>query len=926
MPLAPGARVGPYEVIDFLGEGGMGSVWRAQHTALKRDDALKVLPEAFAADPERLARFEREAQVLASLNHPNIAQVHGVEDAAGVKALVMELVEGPTLADRLQSGAITLDEALPIAAQIAEALAAAHDKGIVHRDLKPANIKVRSDGAVKVLDFGLAKAIEGSGGSGGSGRSGAESVLNSPTITSPAQMTGAGIILGTAAYMSPEQARGRAVDKRADIWAFGCVLYEMLTGRRAFEGEDVSDTLALVLRGEPDWSLIPGGTPPAVTTIMRRCLERDVRRRIGDVSTLRFVLVDHAQLSGATSIAPPVDFAPRIEHAVAQARQRVMMWRVLPLAIALLIAIAAIGYGASQLLTSPPPAPVMRFIVALDERQLASLVRPIMAIAPDGSQLAYLAGGQAYLRPISDFQMRAIPATDLGQSIALPTFSPDGQWIAFHSSTDRLVKKINVRGGPAVRVCQLGPIVPVGMSWSHSGILVGLGVNGIARCNPSGGQPEQLVKMQAGEFAGTPSLLPDGDGLLFAMVKSSENVADWDKADIVVQSMRTGSRRTVLSGGVDPRFVATGHLMYSVGGVVFAMPMDARTYERRGDPTPVIEGVRRSTGIMHLSVSQAGTVAYVPGPVGDVTTRGLGIADRAGTVTPLVLPLGPYTHVRASRDGTTLAIGSEDANQAIIWTYPLSGTAAMQRLAMEGKNRFPVWSPDGKSVAFQSDRGGESGIYRQRVDGTAAAERLTSAGAGETHIPESWSPDGRHIAYAVQKPGEHALWIVTVDTKRAEPFANVTSRDPLASVFSPDGKWIAFAIAPTTDLQSSERGVFVRSFPSGDRVYQAPRQLVDFHPVWTSDGQELVYVASTSTGQMAASKVTVTGGMTFNTASRFPTTVTGERLSTQLRAFDILPDGRFVGPITDEQSRRTVNEIRVVVNWLEDVKARAPIK
>jgi serine/threonine-protein kinase len=926
VPLIPGARVGAYEIVGSLGAGGMGEVYRAHHTSLKRDDALKVLPEAFASDAERLARFEREAQLLASLNHPNIAQVHGVEDASGIKALVMELVDGPTLADRLERGALSFDEAIPIATQIAEALEAAHERGIVHRDLKPANIKIRPDGTVKVLDFGLAKAIE-SGGSGGPGRSSGESLLHSPTIASPANMTGIGVILGTAAYMAPEQARGRAVDRRADIWALGCVLYEMLAGRRAFEGEDVSDTLALVLRGEPEWSAIPSDTPAAVVAIVKRCLDRDPRHRLRDVSTARFVLTHHDALGASTSSAPaPALMHGRVEQEVAQARRRVMQRRVVPLAIALLTALAALGVTAWRAVGAPPAAApaIMRFSIAPSDQQIAMLVRPRHAISPDGSQLVYLGNGQAFLRPLAEFDIRPIPVTDLGQTITLPVFSPDGEWVAYHSSLERAIKKIRVTGGPAVFVCDAGNPLPIGLSWGDAGILTGLGMYGIARCNPSGGKPEPIVEPTPGEAVGTPIALPGGDVLLFAVLKTSEG--DWDRAEIVAQSVTSGERRTIVPIGSDPRYLDTGHLLHASGGVVFATRFDPKTLEVSGTPVPVIEGVRRSNGMTHLSVSASGTAAYFPGPSGSAAMWTLAITDRAGNVAPLALPAGRYTHVRAARDGSALVIGSEDGPQSFVSIYPLSGKAALQRLATDSNARLPIWSPDGRFIAFESTQGNESGIYRQRVDGTAPAERLIAAGPGEKLIPESWSPDGLHISYSLQKGTSFELWILTVDAKRAEAFAGVTSIEPVGSVFSPDGKWIAHSATPSAELQSSNRGVFIRAFPEGQRVYQAPRQMVDFHPVWNPDGQEIIYVASTTAGQMAASQLTVSSGISFSSATRFPATVIAERLSGQLRAFDILPDGRFVGPVTEDPSQRISSDVRIVVNWLEELKQRVPIR
>jgi serine/threonine-protein kinase len=914
MGIAPGTRLGIYEVTGAIGAGGMGEVYRARDTKLNRDVALKLLPEAVADDPERRMRFEREARTLAALNHPHIAQIHGFEQANDISALVMELVDGDDLAERIARGPVPLDEAIPIARQVAEALEAAHEAGIIHRDLKPSNIKVRADGTVKVLDFGLAKAAK----AGGPGGAGPNDLLNSPTITSPA-MTLQGVILGTAAYMSPEQAKGKTVDKRADIWAFGCVLYEMLTGRRAFEGDDVSDTLAAVLRAEPDWSAIPPATPPALMSIIKRCLERDLRRRVADTSVIRFVVEELPSIVPVAKAAASdtSQLQSRIDLAVTRARRHWLTRQVIPAAVLLAAAVAAVAFAVARSFESRPPQPILRFAIVPQ-------VRPLMAISPDGTQLVYLASGRAYLRRLSDFQEQVIPSPDLGRTVITPAFSPDGRSIAFFSGSERLVKKLDVAGGTPQRVCQVSAPASFGLTWETSGILVGAGAAGIVRCNPAGGEAEQLAKAEDDEEASSPSILPGGDALLFAVKRGQE--VPWDEADIVAQSLSTGVRKTILSGGADPRYVGTGHLIYTQRGVQYAMRFDPTARERRGDPVPVIEGIRRSSGSAHLSISSTGTAAYIAGPVGPVTSRLLGIGDRAGVVTALPVPEANFQHVRASRDGSTLAIGTHDGTQAIVWTYPLSGSAAMQRLTHEGNNSAPIWSPDGASVAYASDREGKPGIYRQRIDGTGSIERLTSAGPGELHMPESWSPDGLTIAFAVRKENRYSLWKVSVDSRTVAALDTTSSVEWPNSQFSPDGRWIAFGRAPSTDLESSDRGIFVRAVPPGDRVYQAPRQMVDFHPVWSRTGRELIFVASATAGVMAAVDVRTAAGVTFGAPTRFPSSVTGDRLSIAPRAYDVLPDGRFVGLITEDQSRRALTEIRVIVNWFDELNAKVPAK
>ena len=527
MAIGLGSHVGPYEVTALLGEGGMGKVWRAHHSALERDDALKVLPDAFASDPERLARFQREARVVASLNHPNIAHVYGLEQSApsagsgqaGVQALVMELVEGPTLADRIGQGPIPIDEALPIARQIAEALEAAHEKGIIHRDLKPANVKVRPDGTVKVLDFGLAKALEPIAAAG-------LDATASPTITSPAMMTGVGVLLGTAAYMSPEQARGRTVDRRCDIWAFGCVLYEMLTGRRAFEGEDVSATLADVIRAEPAWNQLPDGLSPSLVTFLRRCLRKDPRDRVRDIGDVRLALegaFDSAltQTAAATVTTPPA------------------MWRrYLTPVLASLVTAAVAALAAWSLWPSTEPPLVSRFDVVLPQgRPFRGTGRPVMAVSPDGRSFVYNAMGGLYVRTMGELAARLVPGTE--GTLTNPTFSPDGQSIAYYQESQ--LKRIAISGGAPVVISPATN--PFGVSWEADNAILFGQPEGIMRVSANGGTPELVIRAEKGEQMHGPQALPDGESVLFS-VTGARGTTRWDQADIVVQSLRT-SQRTV---------------------------------------------------------------------------------------------------------------------------------------------------------------------------------------------------------------------------------------------------------------------------------------------------------------------------------------------------------------------------------------------
>jgi serine/threonine-protein kinase len=906
----------------------MGEVYRARDSRLGRDVALKVLPEAFAGDADRLMRFEREARTLASLNHPSIAQVYGIEDSTAIRALVMELVDGDDLSVRIARGAIPIDEALSLAWQVADALDAAHTAGIIHRDLKPGNIKVREDGTVKVLDFGLARALDQDPGT-----SRHQDLASSPTITSPA-ITRAGIILGTAAYMSPEQAKGRPVDKRADIWAFGTVLFEMLTGARAFDGEDITDTLALVLRGEPDWSKLPVGLPPPVAVLLKRCLERDLRRRLGDMSAVRFVFDELQSLAGPTAArsADLTGTVARTPAAVTGTRWHTLLGAALPLAV---VAIAAGGlatYAAKRTVPAPPAPMVTRFELQLPEGQILALSRRLMALSPDGRDIAFVTDNQLFVRRLAEFETVPLPGVEAGQAPTSPVYSPDGAWIAFHSGTERAIKRVSSRGGAPVGVCEIPTAVTV--SWDPSGILVGGGTAGVLRCEPEGGTPQTILKATDTEIMLGPQMLPGGRSMLVTIGSTADIPAvRWDRAHVIAYELATGQRRTLVGGGSDGQYVSTGHLLYRAGGILFAAPFDPERAELRGEPVPVVEGVMRGTlGGSHVATSPTGTLAYIPGPIAsNPNARELAVADRAGAVTQLPLAAGPYVHVRVSPNARVAALGSDNGKDAIVWIYAMDGQSSVRRLTLEGQNRFPIWAPDSEWITYQSDRNGDAALYRQRADGTGNAERLTTAARDESHIPESWTPDGRGLAYAVRKSdaqGPHyTLMMLDVASRASRPFAHVTSREPTGAVFSPNGRWFAYTSTPSDDVSGANRGVFVQPVPATGAVFQVPRQLVDFHPMWSADGRELLLLASTNARQMAAVRVTVDGGVKFGTPTRFPATVTGDRLSAEPRSFDLLPDGRIIGVVNrSEIVRPARTDLRIVLNWFEELKQRVPVR
>ena len=567
MSLTPGTRLGPYSVTAKIGQGGMGEVWQARDTKLDRDVALKVLPEAFTSDPDRLARFEREAKVLASLNHPNIGSIYGLEEAEGVRALVLELVEGPTLADRIKPGPIPIDEALPIARQIAEALEAAHEAGVTHRDLKPANIKVREDGTVKVLDFGLAKALEGVPGSDPS---------QSPTLTVAA--TQMGVIMGTAAYMAPEQAKGKVADKRADVWAFGVVLYEMLTGRRAFDGSDISEVMAGVIKSEPDWDALPTALPPALVTYLRRCVQKDPRERIRDIGDVRLALAGAFDPSALPPVEPPVTTV---------AVPQLALWqRPAGIAAVVLVAIVLGGLIDRALVPSPPTQATSRAAISVaPSRPVAQTpFSPDVAISPDGRRIVYQAGAGLDVRLLD--QLESVALRGLEGAVS-PFVSPDGAWIGFASGN--LLQRVSSVGGPPVTICTL-PAPLLGASWGSDEVII-FGVfalGGLWQVPATGGEPTPLTDSGGLSAHLFPDVLPTGTGVLFA-VSTAPNTTSDDQ--IAVLDRATGEHRVIIETGSFPRYAHCGHVVYAIEGVLYAVAFDQETLEVTGDPVPVVENV-----------------------------------------------------------------------------------------------------------------------------------------------------------------------------------------------------------------------------------------------------------------------------------------------------------------------------------------------
>ena len=717
--------------------GGMGVVYRARDHKLGRDVALKVLAASFAEDPERLARFEHEAKLLASLNHPHVATLYDLEDEDGVRFLTMELVEGETLAERIARGPIAVSEAVALFVQIAEGLEAAHQKSVIHRDLKPAHVKITSEGDGKILDFGLAKALPSREIDGEAHAS------ESPTFT---KATALGTILGTAPYMSPEQARGKPVDKRTDVWSFGCCLYEALTGRPAFTGETVSDTIARLLEREPVWEALPETTPVALRTLLKRCLRKDSKTRIHDIADVRIELEEVFSAPEESST-----------HAVTQNRKAM-------LAITL-VAGMALGVALSSLVDpgETEDVRVVRSTIPLEPAAgLTVFINPSLAISPDGQHIAFVGGQrpsqQLYIRSLSEPTARAVDST-LGAD--MPFFSPDGNWLGFH--LDRKLMKVSVSGGAPIRIVDYGvETSPRGASWGPDGwIVYNRGFNsGLSRVREDGGKPETLTTPDLSKREKThrhPELLPGGKAVVFML--GTVDIDTYDEASIAVLDLETAEYRIILEGGMNPRFSSTGHVVYARDGELLAVPFDTEALEVRGAPIPVVAGVATSPGSGHaeFALSRNGSLIYLPGDSWGDDNRVVWV-DRQGRTESLIDVRRAYRQApMLSPDGGSLAVWIDGANNSV-WIYDIA-RGTLGRLSSAFTNNSPAWTPDGERIAFRSDRGGSMNLYLQAIAGTGEAERL--AESVHTQTPGSWSPDGRLLAFHETHPDTgFDLWIL----------------------------------------------------------------------------------------------------------------------------------------------------------------------
>jgi serine/threonine-protein kinase len=912
--LEPGTSVGPYRISALLGEGGMGQVYRAHDAKLQRDVALKILPDAFVHDPDRLARFTREAHMLASLNHPNIAGIHGFEDSGQVHALVLELVEGPTLADRIARGPLPVDEALAIARQIADALEAAHEHGIVHRDLKPANIKVREDGTVKVLDFGLAKpagpphaAPNASDPTGPHGLNVPTTV--SPTMVSPA-ITAIGVILGTAAYLSPEQAKGKPADKRSDIWAFGCVLFEMLAAKRAFDGEDVSDTLAAIIKGEPDWSALPPSTYPPVVTMLRACLIGDRRRRISDIATVMYVLDHYADAATPPGAAAGTPALRRLLRTAAAA------------GVALVVISAVVGYAVWTLKPSPT-LHVTRFGIATSAANALTLsgIDRDVAITPDGLRIVYGGNNQLLVRPLEQLEPTVLTSFGSPSGVGNPRsifISPDGQWVGFF--TGPAMQKVPITGGPAVRITATDG-QPRGATWGPDGTIIFATFEpgtGLQRVSDGGDEPTVLTKpdRERGERDHWwPEFLPGGDAVLFTITSGAGGI---ENHEIAVLDLRTGKWKVLIRGGSHARYVATGHLIYGVTGTLRAVAFDLKRLKVTSTPVPVLEGVVTTPqGAANAMVAANGSLVYVPSGARGASQRTVVSVDRQGTPSRLPgLPPDSYRDVRVSPDGARLAL----ATSTDVWIYDAARATRNRLTTNPAQNRSPLWTPDGQRIIFTSTRAGHPELFWRPADGTGQDERLFARSREFLDVLASgWSADGKQLLFSEASPkGPHAIAQMAIEQPSEGKVLVKNESSASFPTVSADGRWMAYM-----SNVSGQWEIYVERYPQ-----LGSRQPISTdggqRPLWSRDGRELFFL-SLDGRQMLA--VPMQSGSTLKAG--LPQVLFEAAISVQgvgARPYDVAPDGRFLimRDVQTEGGGGTPSNIIVVLNWLEELKRLVP--
>ncbi len=903
MGLSAGTRLGPYEIQAPLGAGGMGEVYRARDTKLRRDVAIKILPQVFTSDPERLARFEREAQMLAALNHSHIGAIYGVEDANGVRALVLELVEGQTLAERLRRGSLPVKEALAIACQMADALESAHERGIVHRDLKPANVKITPDGTVKVLDFGLAKAAVSYAPGSDLGQS--------PTVS--VGPTRDGMIVGTAAYMSPEQARGKAVDKRTDIWAFGCVLYEMLTGCRAFPGETASDSIAAILEREPDWTALPASMSEHIRRLLSRCLEKDPKLRLRDIGDARIEVED--VLSGRQQ-------DDLIEHKPGRITRREA---IIALAGAAAGA-ASTGIFAISRYRGTVPRDLTRFTIPTPEGEFHSAsFNDRVAISPDGTRIAFNTGASStsnfYTRSLSELESKRMEDVVSG---AAAFFSPDGRWLGFFQLKPTVAMcKLPLSGGAPVAVCPAGSFA--GATWSDGDIIyfVSEVPGGILGVPAGGGQPKEVIKIdtaQGERVLKFPHALAGGKALLFTVATVASE--SFDDAQIAAVSLRTGERRILMERGTHPRYSPSGHLVYARNGSLLAVRFDPDRLKVTGQPFTVLEGVlmSRNSGMACFDISASGDLTYVPGKA-EGGARTLVWVARTGKAEPLPLPAKSYLHPRISPDTRKLAIEIEGTNHDC-YVYDFA-SGVLSNITTDGVSHWPVWSPDGKNIGYRSGPMGRYRLWQVPADRSRPPEQVAATGASQS--AESYSPDGRAMAYTTAALGAPPKVTVVSLQGDGTPLPLDDSKYAQGSPkFSPDGRWLAYC-----SNESGKAQVYVQAFPGpGPKIQVSNEGGTD--PVWKRSGGELFYRNGDSMLAVAVSTAsTFSGGrpqeLWKGHYSHGMSSSCGAPGLTSSN-YDVAADGKRFLMIKDEdQDLATSKQIIVALGWANELNRLSKI-
>jgi eukaryotic-like serine/threonine-protein kinase len=881
-PTLTGQRLGVYHILDLLGVGGMGEVYRARDTRLGRDVAVKVLPRLFSADPERLARFEREARLLASLNHPHIAAIYGFEETSGIHALVLEFVEGPTLAERLQRGPLPIAEAVRIARQIADALEAAHERGVVHRDLKPQNIKVKPDGTVKVLDFGLAKATiaaaEDSGGSPGS--------------TAPIDGTQDGVILGTTSYMSPEQSRGHGVDKRTDIWAFGCVLYETLTGRAAFAGETISDTLAALLKQEPDWQALPVETPPGVRSLLRRCLKKDPVDRLHDIADARIEIQE--------AIAEPAAMTPTGPlRGGAARRMQIIPWVVAAGAVAM----ALLVVQQSSRRTGSPAGSVTRLDLDLPAGvELVTVYPPAVVLSPDGTRIAFVGVvrglRQLYTRRLDQFETVALRGTENANAIFS---SPDGRSLGLITA-DLSLKRVSLADG-LVTTIEHDAEFSAGAAWGADDRITFVRAGALWQVPASGGPAKQLTTLDTGKrelLHAWPTVIAQGRILLFASITGSSRGA----SHIEALSLATGQRHVIVESGTFPLYATSDHLLFFRDGALLAAPFDLDRLELTGPVVRVLENLAVGTTMdaPFAALSDAGSLAYAPSDAG--TTR-LVWVSRQGVEQPITDTPRRYQYPRLAPDGRRTAV----AAAGDLWIQDIA-RPTFTRLTSEQTvgNAFPVWTPDGRRVVFRT----LTGMYWIAADGSGHPQAIAGSLSGD--LPCSVSPDGNTLAFMRQNAQtSRDIYVLSLSGEsRPRPVVSTPAYEGGAQ-FSPDGHWIAYASDESGQMQ-----VYVRPFPGPDRLWPVSTR-GGTQPVWNRNGKEIFYRIG---NKMMVVDVSARVDLTLSQPRQlFDQRYVFQNIS--LANYDVSPDGQRFVMIKDEAGSGRLN---IVLNWTEELKRLVPTR